>query len=49
MESEKIHVNEITARASSKKEIYRVLNLEGDVYMPPIAHANHNYVSGVLS
>ena len=49
MESEKIHVNEITARASSKKEIYRMLHLEGDVFLPPLAHANHDYVSGVLS
>ena len=34
MESTKINVNEITIKASSKKEVYRLLQLEGDVYMP---------------
>ena len=49
MESTKINVNEITIKASSKKEVYRLLQLEGDVYMPPIAQSNHQYVSGILS
>ena len=49
MEPVKINVSEITAKASSKKEVYRLLQLEGDIYMPPMAQANHSYVAGILS
>ena len=48
MERKAIHVNQIKAKANSKKEMVRILQLEGDVYMPPLSQANHSYVAGVL-
>ena len=46
--SERIHVNMITRKASSKREVYCMLSLEGDVYLPPFPQANHDYVSSIL-
>ena len=48
MEPTALHVNQISAKANSKKEMYRILQLEGDVYLPPISQANHDYVSAIL-
>ena len=48
MESKSIHVNQIKAKANNKKEMVCILQLEGDMYMPPLAQANHSYVSGIL-
>ena len=36
-------------KKSSKKEIYRMLQLEGDLYLPPLPQASNNYVEGVIS
>ena len=49
MEKEQMNVRTITAKANSKQEIYRILQLEGDVYLPPKSQANHNYISEILS
>ena len=48
MEKKTIHVNVIKAKANSKKEMVRIMQLEGDVYLPPLAQANHEYVAAVL-
>ena len=47
MERKAIHVNQIKAKANSKKEMVRILQLEGDFNMPPLSQANHSYVAGV--
>ena len=39
----------ISIKASSKKDIYCMLKLECDVYLPPIPQANHGFVSGINS
>ena len=39
----------ITARVNSKQEMYRILQLEGDVYLPPNSQTNNNYISEILS
>ena len=41
MEKAKISIKQIWLKASSKKEIYRILQLEGDVFLPPSAEVNH--------
>ena len=46
MESTKINVNKITIKASSKKEVYRLLQLEGDVYMPQSLNQTTNMFQG---
>ena len=37
----KLNVNEISLHARSKKELYRLLQLDGNVILPPIAQVNH--------
>ena len=49
MDSRSIHTNEITARVWSKNEIFRILELEGDVYLLLVTSANHNCISVILS
>ena len=48
MERKVIHVNQIKAKANSKKEMVSILQLEGNVYMSPLSQANHSYLAGVL-
>ena len=36
-------------KASNKKELYPMLQLEGDVYLPPMPQTNHMYVADVIS
>ena len=49
MERPKISVHQIRLKASSKKEVYRMLQLEGNVYLPPLSEANHSYISKIIS
>ena len=49
MSKAKINIKQVSMIASSKKEIFRLLQLEGDVYLPPLPQANHVYVSGIIS
>ena len=46
MSINKMNIKQITLKASSKKEIYRMLQLEDDVELP---QANHSYVADVIS
>ena len=45
----KLKVNEISMHAKSKKELYRLLQLEENIYLPPLEQANHKYISDLLS
>ena len=45
---EKMNAKQISLKASSKKELYRLLQLEGDVYLLPLTQANHQYVAGII-
>ena len=49
MEKETMNVAQIIAKANSKREMWRILLLEGDVYLPPLSQANHIYISKILS
>ena len=49
MEKQSMSLRQISVRARSKKEIYRILQLEGDVYLPPIIQANRKYVADIVS
>ena len=35
MEKAKMNIQQIRLKASSKKKVYRMLQLEGSVYLPP--------------
>ena len=49
MEQEQMNIGAITAKANSKREMWKILQLEGDVYLPPNSQANHHYISKIFS
>ena len=49
MERQRMSINQISIRARSKKEIYRLLQIEAYVYLPPIQQANRRYIAEVIS
>ena len=42
-------VRQISIRARSKKEMYRLLQLEADVYLPPIQQINRKFIADILA
>ena len=49
MEKAKVSIKQIWPKASSKKEIYRILQHEGDLFLPPPAEANHAYILKLIA
>ena len=49
MDKHRMSLRQISVRARSKKEIYRMLQLEADVYLPPIQQANRKYITEIVS
>ena len=49
MSKPKMNIIQVSIKASNKNEMFRLLQLEGDVYLAPIPQANHVYVSGIIS
>ena len=45
----KLNINEISLHARSKRELYWLLQLDGDVYLLPLEQASHKYIADVLS
>ena len=48
MEETQITVLDLGVKAKSKREVYRLLSTEGDVYMPPEKEANYDYLATIL-
>ena len=44
-----ISLIDISVKARSKKEVYLVLTVEGELYLPPILDANRNYLKNIMS
>ena len=40
---------EISVKASSKYEVYRLLKTDGNVYLPPEKEANHRFLSDIIT
>ena len=49
MEKTKINIRRISMRAKTKKEVFRLLQLEADIFLPPIAHTNRKYIAEILA
>ena len=49
MEKQKISIKLISMRARSKKEIYRMLQLETNVYLPLIQQDNSKYITDIIA
>ena len=39
----------IGLKAKSKKEIYRFMVTDADVYLPPLKEADYKYIRGILT
>jgi hypothetical protein len=48
-EDSNLNINELSIKCQSKKEVYSVLQVEGHYYLPPLAEANSDYISDVVS
>ena len=44
---QELTVLDVAAKCRSKKELYSVLTTEGDLYLPPLADWNQNYLWGI--
>ena len=51
MEEEKtpFTVTDISIKAKSKIELYRILTIEGDVYLPPSKEWNYQFIRVVIT
>ena len=49
IELSKLNINQILLKSNSKKKAFRLLHLEGNFYLTPLVHANHNFVSELIS
>ena len=43
-----ITISDITIHAKNKKEVYHVLTVEWELYLPPIIDANKNYIQNIM-
>ena len=44
-----MHISEISTHGRSKKEIYEILTMDANVYLPPIDQWNADFISDVIS
>ena len=44
-----ITISDIAIKARSKKEVYNVLTVEGELYLPPIADTTQKYLKEILT
>ena len=49
MDQNTMNINELTVVCQSKKEMYKILQVEGGIYLPPIEQANHKFVTEIVS
>ena len=45
---EQLTTNEVGVKYKSKKELYKLLSTEGNLYLPPMLATNKGYLSGVM-
>ena len=48
MKRQRMSIKQISIKAQSKKEMYPLLQREGDVYLPPIQQINRRYIAEVI-
>ena len=49
MERQKKSIKQISMRAKTMKEVFRILQLEGDIFLPPIAQTDKKYIAEILA
>ena len=48
MEEEDLNIRELSVKCQSKKDMYKILQIEGGIYLPPIQQADHIFVAQIV-
>ena len=49
MESDIMTIKELGVVCQSKKDVYKVLQVEGEIYLPPIEQSDHKFISQIVT
>jgi hypothetical protein len=49
IEDVEVNIKDLEIKARSKKELYNLLQVEGNVYLPPIGQAHHDFIADIIS
>ena len=49
MESDIMTIKELGVVCQSKKDIYKVLQVDGEIYLPPVEQSDHKFISQVVT
>ena len=49
MEEETFNVKELSVKYQSKKDMYKILQVEGGIYLPPISQADHKFIAQIVT
>ena len=49
MEEESLNAKELSVKCQSKKDMYRILQIEGGVYLPPISQSDHKFIAQIVT
>jgi hypothetical protein len=49
MESESMNTKELGVVCQSKNDMYKVLQVTGDIYLPPVEQANYEFIAQLVS
>ena len=45
MESDIMTIKELGVVCQSKKDVYKVLQVDGEIYLPPVEQSDHKFIS----
>ena len=49
MDQNMMNVNELAVVWQSKKEMYKILQVEGEIYLSPLEQTNHRFVAQIVT
>ena len=49
MEQRDFNVRDLAVVWQSKKDMYKILSVEGDIYLPPLEQADHKFVAQIVT
>ena len=49
MDQSLMNVNELAVVCQSNKEMYKILQEEGSIYLPPLEQANHRFAAQIVT
>jgi hypothetical protein len=49
MESRPMNVKELGVKCQSKKDMYKVLQVTGRIFLPPIEQANYQFIAQLVT